>query len=283
MNKVRIALWGLGLLIMASCGGSGDDPLNIPVVAIENVVLTQRDLYEAIPHNMSKEDSTVFAQDYITRWVKTQLQLRKAELNLTDEEKNIEKMLTDYRASLLTHLYQQKLLEQKYAPMITSSEVESYYNSMKANFKLNEVIIKGVFIKIPQSSPNIQLMEQLIRSKRPADMLEMETYCLQNAKKFDQFPETWISFSQINKELPRPVAEPGELLKDQRYYTTQDMDFNYYLAVYDVMFEDDIAPIEYVTERVKSILLNKKRVEFIQQLEDDLYDEGLRQKIVKFY
>ncbi|MBN2744401.1 MAG: hypothetical protein JXR39_10955 [Marinilabiliaceae bacterium] len=274
----------IGLLILsASCRQSSNDPLNIPVVDIEGKVLTQRDLYEAVPHNMSKEDSLVFVQDYITRWVKTQLQLRKAELNLTEEEKNIEKLLDDYRTSLLTHQYQQKLLEQKYAPMITSSEVERYYAEMKENFPLREVIIKGIFIKMPLTAPNLQQFEPFIRSKKPADMLEVEGYCIQNAKKFDQFIDRWIPFSQINKELPNRVDDPSALLRSQLYYTDQDLEFKYYLVVHEVVFDDELAPLEYASERIKSILLNKKRVEFIQQLEEDLYEEGLEQKIVKFY
>ncbi len=284
MKKVFYLLNAIIILAaVTSCGSGETDPLDVPVVSIEDKTLTQRQLYDAVPHNMSKEDSAVFAQDYITRWVKTQLQLRKAELNLSEEEKNIDNLLEEYRTSLLTHQYQQKLLEEKYAPMITGSEIEAYYKSMNENFRLNEVIIKGIFIKLHQSSPNIQLMEQLFRSKKPADMLELETYCIQNAKKFDQFTENWTPISNIAREFPRQIANPGELFKTERYYTMQDLEYNYYLAIYEIMYEDEIAPLEFVSDRIKSILLNKKRVEFIEKLEEDLYDEGLKQKIVKFY
>jgi hypothetical protein len=45
----------------------------------------------------------------------------------------------------------------------------------------------------------------------------------------------------------------------------------------------ETAPLEYVENRIKAILLNKKRVDFINNLESDLYEEGIKQKIIKFY
>jgi hypothetical protein len=44
-----------------------------------------------------------------------------------------------------------------------------------------------------------------------------------------------------------------------------------------------VAPLEFVESKIKAILLNKKRLEFIKQLESDLYEEALKNKSITFF
>jgi len=53
-------------------------------------------------------------------------------------------------------------------------------------------------------------------------------------------------------------------------------------VIREYMLPGTTAPLKYVEERIKAILLNKKRIEFIQQLAQDLYDEAIREKIITF-
>jgi hypothetical protein len=52
---------------------------------------------------------------------------------------------------------------------------------MEDNFKLSEPIIKGVFVIVPQSAPNIEELKELYRSEDSEDLVELEAYCFQNA------------------------------------------------------------------------------------------------------
>jgi hypothetical protein len=283
MQKYLVSAVLFGLLLLSGCKTSSKDALSDPVVAIDDNVLTKRELQDAIPDNMSKADSVIFAQDFINRWVKAQLVLRKAEQNLTPEELNVDKLIEEYRTSLLTYQYTQKLLEQKYAPIITTSEIDAYYSKMRDNFKLNEPIIKGVFIKISKASPNIEDVSQLARSERPADLVKLQSYCYQNAKRFEVFVDNWELLSKYSTEFPVQLADASGYFRSQSYYESQDLEFKYILAVRDIRFENEPAPVEYAKNKIKSILLNKKRLEFIKKLEDDLYEDGIKQKVVKFY
>lgn len=104
--------------------------------------MTLGELMDAVPDNLADQDSIAIAEDYISRWVRTKLMLRQAEINLSEEEKNVDKLLEEYRTSLLVHMYQQKILEQKHSPLVTSREIEDYYTQMKDNFNLQESIIR---------------------------------------------------------------------------------------------------------------------------------------------
>ncbi len=270
-----ITLWG--------CSNNTESPLDKPVVEVGDKILSRKELYDVIPDNMPKNDSTVFAQDYLNRWIRSELMLRKAVLNLTPEEKDVSKLLEEYRRSLLVHQYQQKMLLQKYSPLITKSEIKEYYDRMTDNFILNEDIVKSIFVIVPRTAPSLRDLRKWYRSDDPEHLIKLETYCYQNAKKYDISLEKWKPFSEINLMLPRPISRPDRFLKYNHFYETSDSLNYYYINVKEFKLAKETAPIEYVEDRIKAILLNKKRLDFINKLESDLYNEGLKRKIIKFY
>ena len=283
MLRKKILLLGTVIVLWGGCTPTEEDPLLDPIVTVDGVSLTLGELRRAIPDNLASQDSVAMADDYIGRWVRTKLMLRQAEINLSVEEKDVDKLLEDYRTSLLVHLYQQKILEQKHSPLVTSREIEEYYTLMKDNFNLQESIIQGVFIKVPKDAPNQEQLRRWYRSTQAEDFVNLEAYSFQYARNYEQFIESWVPFSRINSYLPEPIVNEERFLRWSKHYETSDEVFNYYLSIHDYEIPGNTAPIAYVEERVKAILLNKKRIEFIQQLGQDLYEEALREKVVSFH
>ncbi len=272
-----LGFWGFG------CQQSGDKSLEVPLVTVGDWTLTSKQLAEAIPDDISDDDSIALADDYVGRWVKMRLFLHQAEVNLTPQEKDIEKLLDEYRTTLLVHLYQQKMLEEKHSPIISDKEITTYYNEMKDNFRLQNNIVQGVFLKVPKEAPNQDNLRKWYKSKAPEDLMNLEAYAFQFARKYDQFIEEWVSFSRINSLLPVPISNEESFLRWRDYYETSDSLYNYYFARYHYHLMGEQAPLAYVKDRVEAILLNKKRLEFINKLGDEIYEDALRDKIVKFH
>ncbi|HKL71313.1 MAG TPA: hypothetical protein VJ855_01545 [Marinilabiliaceae bacterium] len=276
------------LLIILGIGGLGcqqrtDKSVETPLVTVGDWTLTSKELEGILPENINQDDSVALVEDYIGRWVKMRLFLHQAEINLTPSEKDIEKLLDEYKTTLLVHLYQQKMLEEKHSPMISDEEILSYYNDMKDNFKLQNNIVQGVFLKIPKEAPNQDNLRKWYKSKAPEDLMNLEAYAFQFARKYDQFIEEWVSFSRINSSFPVPISNEESFLRWRDHYETSDSLYNYYFARYNYHLMGEQAPLAYVKDRVEAILLNKKRLEFINKLGDELYEDALRDKIVKFH
>jgi hypothetical protein len=276
------SLVGLVLLFYTCKHVDGEEEAR-EVVRVGDEVLTSRDLKQVLPRDVDEEDSAALADDYINRWVRNKLFLRQAESNLTEEEKDISQLLDEYRTSLLVNIYQQKMLEQKYSPLLSDEEIEAYYNEMQDNFTLQENIIKGFLLKVPLGAPNQGDVRRWCRSANSESLVELENYSLQNARMFDSFLDSWVPFQRVNAILPDPIRNEERFLRYNRYYETTDEDYRYFLLVTDNMSIGNTAPLSYVEDRIRAILLNKKRGEYIKSLEKELYDEALQKKIINFY
>lgn len=271
------------ITLFSGCKKSDKNGMDKPVVQVNQQMLTLGQLCAAIPDNLTKDDSTLFANDFQTRWVKSKLLLQRAELNLTPEEKDVDDLLAEYRSSLLTYKYQQKMVEQKYSSEISDSEIQSYYSTTADNYRLWEPIVKGGFIKILKTAPNLILIESQIRSFKSSDITQLEGYCFQYAKSYLFFPDEWKTLSSITDQFPTAIPDIETIIKRDRYYTTTDATYRYYFVAREVLWNGELAPIESVKERIRAILANKKRFDFIKKMENDLYEDGIITGAVKFY
>ncbi len=278
-----IPVAGVMILLLLTCDQAEKGIGSEAVVKVGQEVLTRDDMKKVLPSDISQEDSATLADEYVNRWVRNKLFLRQAETNLSDQEKDVSQMLDEYRTSLLVNIYQQKMLEQKYSPLLKNEEIIRYYEEMQDNFKLQENIIKGLLMKVPLDAPGQSDVRRWARSAGPESLVQLEKYSLKNARMFDVFLDTWTPFQRINASLPDPVRNEERFLKYNRYYETTDDHYRYFLLVTDYQFIGSIAPFSFVEERIKAILLNKKRGEFIKGLEKELYEEALQKKNINFY
>ena len=89
-----------------------------PIVEIGQDVLYAEDIKQVLPLGLSDADSTLFAEQFIRNWAQDVLFYQNAIRNIPDT-KDIDRLVENYRRSLIEHEYQRRLIEQKFSSEIT--------------------------------------------------------------------------------------------------------------------------------------------------------------------
>lgn len=254
-----------------------------PVVRVFDKYLYPGNLRENIPANISASDSSILASDYIDKWIRKQLLLRKAEMNLTDEEKNVDKQLENYKSSLLIFKYEQSLIKQKLDTIISFEEIEKYYNENPANFLLNNNIIKATFLKVPRNAPEIWNLRRWLKSDSDEDLKKLESYAFQHAEIYDYFNDDWVEFSEVEKNLPLRIDNPQYLIKYRKNYEVNDSLSYYLLNIKDYRLLGTVAPLSYVMDDIRTIIMNKRKIQLINRLESNIYNDALNRGYFTIY
>ena len=241
------------------------------------------DIMDIFPSNISPEDSILILQNYLDKWVKKQLILQNAELNLTEEQKDVRQQIEEYRSSLLIYKYEQNLILQKLDTLISDTEIEAYYTENPSNFNLDRHIVKALFIKLPRDAPELWRVRQWYRSDREEDFKELESYCYQYGVKYDYFDDQWIPFTTITRALPNEIRNPDSYLRWNRYIEQQDSSFRYMVRLREHSLAGTVAPLPYVEQKIRSIILNKRKVQFIRDLENNIYKDALNKGSFTIY
>lgn len=241
------------------------------------------DIRDIFPRNVSPEDSIMIQQNYVDKWVKKQLILQKAELNLTEEQKDVRQQIEEYRSSLLIYKYEQSLILQKLDTLISDEEIETYYQENPSNFNLDRHIVKALFIKLPMNAPDLWKVRQMYRSEKEEDFKELESYCYQYGVKYDYFDDNWIPFTAITRALPNEIRNPESYLRWNRYIEQQDSAFRYMVNLREYSLAGTVAPLPYVEQKIRSIILNMRKVKFIRDLENNIYKDALNKGSFTIY
>ena len=246
-----------------------------PLVRVFDNYLYPGNLKDIIPVHISPSDSLILVKDYIDKWIRKQLLLRRAEMNLTDEEKNVDKQLENYRTSLLIFKYEQSLIKQKLDTIISMEEIEKYYSDNPANFLLNSNIVKAVYLKVPRDAPDLGGLRRWYRSDADEDLKKLEAYAFQYAEDYNYFNDDWVDFLEIGKNLPVRIDKPQNLLKYRRYYEVKDSTFYYLINLKDYRLLGDVAPLSFVINDIRTIIMNKRKIQMINRLESNIYNDAL--------
>jgi hypothetical protein len=281
MNKTLIIL----IVSVLFVGCIKKSPVNrIPVAEVGKTILYYDEIPNLVNSESNREDSAAIVQNYINKWAKRRLLLQKAEENLSPELKTeILQQLEDSRTNLVIYQYQHQMMLQKMDTLLTDTELENYYTDNENSFILNSNIVKALFIKLPAETPELNRIKTLARSNAQNDLQQLESLCFQFAEKFDDFNEDWVTMDRLSVELPQEIENEENFLKRNTFFETTDSLTVYLISIRDYRLRSSLAPFEYVKDDIKRIIWNSRRFEFIQSLENGIYNEGLKANSFKIY
>lgn len=254
-----------------------------PVAKVGDHMLTMDDLKKNIPDYLDEADSSLWADSYIQKWVQRELLLMKAEENLKDEMKDVTMELEEYRNSLIVYRYKNELIKQQMDTMVKETDVQKYLDEYKENFILNQNIVKAIYIKVPLEFSNPDNIKEMCNSKDPDKLAKLNEYCLSYAKAYDRFNDQWVSADLVLKNFPKEITDQQGALRGNRYLESKDRDFYYLISIRDYKLAGQVSPNEYVYNDIRNLILNKQKIQLLQQIEKDIYKEGIDKKKVKLF
>jgi hypothetical protein len=282
------------VLLFSSCtsffSGSTDEK---PIARVGSAYLFRSDLpsetfaqtgiNENAGGKVSKGDSIQLVKKYIDNWIHETLLLQHAEKNLSNDQKKFDKMVEDYRKSLITYEYESELVKQKLDTLVSDDEIGKYYEENKANFELKDNIIKVIYVKVRKKAPKVEKVKEWYRSSDIKDRDALTSYCYQYADNFYLDENAWLLFDDVLKEIPIKLYDKEAFLQNNRTIETQDTTFYYFVNIKGFMTKNAASPLSFEKENIRSILVNKRKVALIRKMREDIYQDGIKNKTFEVY
>jgi hypothetical protein len=273
------------VITVAACSNGAATVQNAGEQALVNVgerTLYKYELKEVISNELSPADSTLAAEAYIKMWIKNELMYEKAKENLLDKAQ-INELVENYRHSLTIYTYQEQLLKERLSKEISEKELRDYYDSNSDRFKLETNIIKGLFLKVPVSSPRLEDLRKWYLSTSEKAIENIEKYSLENAVIYDYFYNKWVDFDDVMNNIPREINDQTQFLKDCKKLEVQDLAYVYLLNIKEYSLVGSKAPFEFAKGQILDILVSQRREGFMKKFENDLYEHAIADNKVRFY
>lgn len=249
------------------------------VARVNHAYLYKDELAGIAAMGSSKEDSAHRVEAYIDSWIRKELLIQEAARKININEAEVERKILDYRYSLIAYEYQSYYIKQHLDTVFNAAEIEEYYRNNIDNFILKQNIVRATFVKVPKNAPKMAKLKDLIFSQDIEDKNNLKSYCLSFSSAYHLSDSTWIIFDDLVRNSPlMEIPNKVQFLKANPYYETEDENYLYFLKVDEYRISDNVSPLEFVTDEIKNIILNKRKVELAKKLEDEVYENALEHK-----
>jgi hypothetical protein len=281
MNKlILFAFLGFGL---GACKYFKAESSKDAVAKVYEHYLYRADLQGIVPVGTKPKDSIEITKTFINNWIRQTLVLHQAESNLSEEKRNFDRQLLDYRNSLVIYEYESELIRQKLDTIVPVKEIEDYYAANQVNFELRQNIVQVNYVTLSKNSTAVAKFRTLIKSDRPADKEKLEDLCQSAAINASLDIENWIPFTDLVKKVPLTVSDQVDFLDNNKYVELQDSLYRYLVRIKAYKTKESVSPLSFVATNIRSIIVNKRKLELVSRMQEDVFKEALRKKNFEIY
>lgn len=251
-----------------------------PIASVYDESFFEKDLNLLLPKNIDKNDSVALARSIIDSWAIQQLLLIKAKENNTENDNaEINDLVRDYRQALLINGYKERLIKQQLDTVIESQEIINYYEKNNNNFRLNEELVKLRYIHFSNELIDKKEVIKLFKKGAFEDLETLESRQL-SFKKMMLNDSTWVPLENVLLKLP---FSREDLLK-KTYLIKKEDSLGLYLAfTKDVLLRNQIAPLMYIEPTIKQMILHKRKLQLIRDIEKIIVKDAIQNKIFKIH
>jgi hypothetical protein len=271
--------------MLASCKyfRRSDDEGKDAIAKAFNYYLYPDDLKGVVPQGASRKDSIEIVQHYIDNWVHQKAVLHKAESNLDEDQKSVEKQLEEYRNSLVTYAYETELIRQKLDTVVNEDELAAFYKANQSNFELKDNIIKVIYLRLNKKSPKMNKVKDWYRSNSPKDRKLLADYCHQYALNYFLDDNTWLLFDDLLKEIPIKTYDKEQFLQNNRQIEIEDSNTVYLVNIKGFMIKNSTSPLSFERNNIRAMIINKRKLALIEQMEKQAFEDAKKGNDVEVY
>ncbi len=254
-----------------------------PVARVNNAYLYKEDLKNIFNKDIAPQDSILIANNYINNWIKQQLLLSKAQINLENKTEQFDNLVKKYREDLFINSYKEAVVNQYLETEITEDNIAEFYKENSQNFKLNEELLKLKYIKIGKDILNKKELIKLFKSAKKEDLDSLKTK-ERFLKSYHLNDSIWIKYSDLITKIQTLKAEDKKrLLKKGNFIQKEDSLSIYLVTIKDVLNRNEIAPKSYITPTIKQMILHQRKLLLLRNIEETLIDDASKKQQFEIY
>ena len=250
------------------------------VARVGDEFLSIEEIQELVPKNLNKQDSIRIVNNVIEEWATSKLLIQNAIINLTEIEKSkIDNKSEKYRENLIISEYRNKISNNNPDTSASKDEIELFFSENSKNFKLFEEIIKGRYVKLNKNTFNINEIKRRFRRFNQSDKSFFDSISIQLLNYYLN-DSIWINKKLFFNKIPSLEYDQSlRISKNNLFYVQEDSLALYLIKINNYKKADDYAPLEYIYNRIKEVIVSKKRIDYLNKIDKELIGDAITKNL----
>ena len=272
------------LASLTSCDKFNSANKNRLVARAENHYLYLSDIEKKFNGFDSKEDSLIKVQSFINNWARKKIIFEKSLVNLSDAQlSDLNLLVDDYKSNLFTTAYKESVIKSIIDTIIDPNAIITFYDNNKSNFKLKEPLYRIKYLSFPLDNVDGRQIIKSFKSFEERDIKFLDSLSFQFSNYF-MADSIWVKKREIYDKVNLINADNQEIyLKKTKYYEVKDTLELYLFQLVERLDRNEIAPLSYIESTIKNIVLNRRKIEFLRNFDNEILQDAIKTKKFETY
>ena len=262
------------------CSNFGSNDSNNLVARAGENFLYENDL----PEYTSKDDSLIKISSFIETWAKEKVLYDLSMINLSQSKRAvIDELVENYKVDLYINSYKDLIVNSKIDSIVTTEQIDSFYTLNINNFKLNENLVKYRYIKVPNDNININRIRRYIVRVNEQDRYFLDSLNFQFAD-LKLNDSIWFTERDVISSIDFiNQNNKSKYFIKNRLFTIEESNYTNFFIVDDILRSGNIPPISYLYERIKSTIVNQRKLDLLKNLNKEILNDALKSRKYEVY
>ena len=283
MSKFGVFIGIVFLLLFAGCDYFQKSSKEVVLAECYGKYLYESDLKGIVPKGASIMDSIQRVSNFIDSWVRRQVLLHQAEINLDKEALDLNKQMEEYRNSLVIYAYESQLINQKLDTLVSEDEIAEYYEQNKGDFQLRNTMVRVAYVIIDEDSKQKANLKKLLSDPDTLMLQNIDIQATYYAVKSYLDVDQWMRLDELTSIVPIQIFNTESFLKKNKFVSFDMNEYTYMVRFVDYLLEESTSPMEMVRDNIKSVILARRKQAMINKMQEALYEKAKREHAFEVY
>jgi hypothetical protein len=283
MNKLVALIGIVFLMLLGGCDYFQKNSKEVVVAECYGKYLYESDLVGIVPENTPIMDSIQRVSNFIDSWIKRQVLVHQAEINLNKEELDLKKQLEEYRNSLVIYAYESQLINQKLDTVISEDEIADYYEQNKEDFQLRSTMVRVAYVILKEDCKQKADFKKLLSDPDTLLLQNIDIQATYYAVKSNVDVDKWVRLDELTNIIPIEIFNAESFLKKKKFVCFDMNEYTYMVRFVDYLLEESISPLEMVSDNIKSVILAQRKEALLEKMNVALYEKARKERAFEVY
>lgn len=244
------------------------------IATVGEAELTENDAYVLMKHRGLDFNNKSELRTFVKDWCNIELYRQELKTKYPKEWKLVELRSNAYSGDLAQYYLEELRVRKSLDTVVTNEELQTYYDAHLEEFLLNDYIVKALYLKIPKE---LDFKEEDVHVnyllKNDKDLAEINSYAKLYAQNYYFDDSAWIYFDDLAKDIPLSKYNVDNIVLNRTKTYFSDDNHWYFLNIIDYKLKDEAPPLEFLKDRIRSIIVSQRLNDIREKNEAKLLKE----------
>lgn len=221
--------------------------------------LTEGDAYVLMKHRGLDFNNKEELKAFVVEWCNAEVYKQELKEKHPKEWQLVQMRASSYSGDLAQYYLEEIRVRKSLDTVVSDEELQTYYDAHQDEFLLNDYIVKALYLKIPKE---LDFKEEEVHVnyllKNDKDLAEINSFAKLYAQDYYFDDSAWIYFDDLAKDIPLEKYNVDNIVLNRtKTYFSDDAHW-YFLNVIDYKLKDEAPPLEFLKDRIRSIIVSQR-------------------------